>query len=55
MSRKITIDIKGTLIVRADEGVDIDDIVSSLSVLSDLTTADVEDFTITDHEVVDSR
>ena len=55
--RKVTIHLKVNLILRIDEGIDVNDAVNELdyefSAPADHTT--VEDFSIEDYEVIDSK
>jgi hypothetical protein len=55
--RKVYVNVTTRLIIRADEGVDIGDIISELQYNFFDTTgkADVEDTEIINHEVTDSK
>ncbi len=57
MSRKVYVNVTVRLIVDADEGVAISDVVSELDYdfRSTMDGADVLDMEIRDHEVVDSK
>jgi hypothetical protein len=54
-SRKIYLTISAKVIVRADEGLPMDDLLAGLQCVSENGHCDVEDFEITDHEVTDSK
>ena len=57
MSRKVYVELKVRLIVNVDEGVEIGDVIDELEYnFSDTTgSAEVEDMTISDYEVTDSK
>ena len=57
MSRKVYVELKVRLIVNVDEGTEIGEIVDELEYDFTDTTgkADVEDSTISDYEVTDSK
>jgi hypothetical protein len=57
MDRKIYVEVKVRLIVRADEGVSVDEIIQEMDYnFTDKTgKADIEDMEIKDFEVTDSK
>lgn len=57
MSRKVSVGLKVKIIVNMDDGIDVHDVVSDLdfNFLSTTPFADVEDSTIMDYEVLDSK
>jgi hypothetical protein len=57
MDRKIYVEVKVRLIIRADEGVEVDEIIQEMDYnFADQTgKADIEDMEIRDFEVTDSK
>ena len=57
MDRKIYINVKAKMILRANEGVDLREIMDNLSLqgISDTSNFDIEDTTIEDVEATDSK
>jgi hypothetical protein len=55
--RKVYVNVTVRLIIRANEGIDISDVISELdyNFKSQTEGADIEDTEITDHEVTDSK
>ena len=57
MDRKVTIKLDATLTVRADEGVSISDVIDEgvIAFIPDTDGVSVDDFTIDDYDIEDSR
>jgi len=57
MSRKVYVTVTTRLIIRADEGVDIDEVIQEMDYdfTSQTEGAEIEDTEITDHEITDSK
>lgn len=57
MSRKITVEVRVKLVIRADEGVEVDELMSEMDYnFTDQTgKATVEDTEILEHEITDSK
>ena len=57
MSRKVYVTVTTRLIIRADEGVDIDEVIQEMDYdfTSQTEGADIEDTEITDYEITDSK
>ena len=55
--RKVYVTVTTRLIIRADEGVDIDEVIQEMEYdfTSQTDGADIEDTEIRDHEVTDSK
>lgn len=55
--RKVHVTLKVRLVINADDDINVEDIINELSYnFEDTTTkADVEDYTILDYEVADSK
>lgn len=53
--RKITVEVKVTLTINADEGVEVGEILDELAVATYNDKAEVEDSEVTDYEVKDSK
>lgn len=55
--RKVTVEVKATLTLNIDDGIEVSDVVDSLEIelAEDCTEATLEDFQIMEHEVKDSR
>lgn len=57
MSRKVYVEVKTRLIIEADEGVNISEVISEMDYdfLSNTSGASIIDTEIRDHEVTDSK
>ena len=57
MARKVYVDVTVRLIINADEGIEICDVISELdyNFTSQTEGAEIEDTEITNHEVTDSK
>ena len=55
MHRKIYLEVKMTMIIRADTDAELDDIMSGLEVTSGTDKADVELADVETYEVIDSK
>lgn len=57
MARKVYVDVKVRLIIRAEEGQDIDEVLTNMdyNFTSNSDDAEIEDTEITDWDVVDSK
>lgn len=57
MSRKVFVEVKVKLVINADEGVDIGEVINEAdyNFTSQTTGADIEDTEILDHEITDSK
>ena len=55
--RKVYVNVTTRLIIRADEGVNITDVLNEMTYCFDSTTKDavIEDTEITDYEITDSK
>jgi hypothetical protein len=54
-SRKVYVDATVRVIVVMEEGVDLDDVLSTLTVTTGTEGAYVEDFEIIQHDIMDSK
>jgi hypothetical protein len=57
MDRKVFVEVKVRLVIRADEGVEIAGVIDEmeLAAASNTEGADIEDVQVLSHEVVDSK
>lgn len=55
MSRKVFVEVKARLVIDADEGVEISDVISEMKFVSQIDEADIVDSEILNHEVTDSK
>jgi len=57
MSRKVYVDVRARLIIQADEGVDISEVLAEMEYdfTSNTDGADIEDTEIKDWEIIDSK
>jgi len=53
--RKIYVTMTVNLIINADEGIEAQTVLESLNMVTDETGADIEDVTIENYEVIDSK